>query len=125
MEKSELRNRKSTQKNSLSKKSSDDNNEKSHCEDERVERLQNEEPKQEHCKSASTSTKNNRNEVNKVKQYFRSTIDDVAQCLKTDFRFTTDECLRITFEFDVVTVTLFVVAFCTRMYKLSQPNNVV
>ncbi|XP_055299560.1 protein O-mannosyltransferase 1 [Sitodiplosis mosellana] len=32
---------------------------------------------------------------------------------------------RITFEIDVISITLFVVALCTRFYRLSEPNNIV
>ncbi len=120
MDKSELRNRKAQLKNSLLTKSSNDS-EEVQCKNERVERLQNEEPIQEHCENVKIKG----NQKDKVKHFVQSTIDNVVQYLKTDFRFDTDEYLRIKFEFDFVTVTLFVVAFWTRIYKLSQPNNVV
>lgn len=32
---------------------------------------------------------------------------------------------RISFEIDLISITLFVVALCTRFYKLSEPNNIV
>lgn len=121
MDKSELRNRKTIQKSGSLKKSSNDS-EEFDCKNERVERLRSEEPNQEHFENVS---KGDGKGDHKVKQYFQSTIDNVVQCLQTDYRINVDECLRITFEFDFVTVALFVVAFWTRIYKLSQPNNVV
>lgn len=117
MDKSEIRNRKTAQKISSVKKSFNDN-EEFQCKNERVERLESEEPK--HFKDVIKG-----DQSVKVKNYFQSTVDNAVQFLKTDFRFDIDECLRIKFEFDFVTVTLFVVAFWTRIYKLSQPNNVV
>lgn len=120
MDKSELKNRKTPLKSASLKKSSNDSDE-FQCKNERVERLQSEEPVQEHFEK--NVTKGDRKD--QVTQYFQSTIGTVVQFLKTDFRINIDECLRITFEFDFMTVTLFVVAFWTRIYKLSQPNNVV
>lgn len=32
---------------------------------------------------------------------------------------------RITFEFDLISITLFVIALCTRFYRLNEPNNIV
>lgn len=119
MDKGELRNRKTTPKTSSLKKSSEVG-EQFECKNERVERLQSEEPVREHLENVTTG-----NQKDKVKHYFQSTIDNAVQCLKTDFRFSADEILRIKLEFDFVTVILFVVAFWTRIYKLSQPNNVV
>lgn len=120
MDKSELRNRKAPLKNNLLKKSSTDS-EEVECKNERVERLQSEERIDQ--ENSDDGIKGNKKD--NVKHSFQTTFNSVVQCLKTDFRFNTDDCLRITFEFDFVTVALFVVAFWTRIYKLSQPNNVV
>lgn len=124
MDKSELRNRKTPLKNNSVKKTANDSDDLE-CKKERVERLQNEEPsiEEEHCDNV---TKGGKSKQDDDKHKFRSTIvDNLVDCLKTESRFNVDECLRIQFEFDFVTVTLFVVAFWTRIYKLSQPNNVV
>lgn len=120
MDNSELRNRKTPQKsNSMSKKPPDESDELN-CKNERVQRLQSEEPTKEHFKNVTKS-----DQKDKVQNYFRSTIDSALQCIKTDIWINTEECFRIKVEFDFMTVTLFVVAFWTRIYKLSQPNNVV
>lgn len=120
MDKSELRNRKTSQKSNSLKKSSSDS-EEFQCKNERVERLQSEEPIREDFENVC---KGNRND--KLKQYFfQSSMGSVVQCLKTDFRINIDDWLRVSLEFDFITVILFVVAFWTRIYKLSQPNNVV
>lgn len=119
MDNTELRNRKTTQKsNSISKKPPDESDE-STCKNERVQRLQSEEPTKEHFKNVTSDRKD------KVQNYFRSTIGSVLRYIETDLWINTDECFRISLEFDFMTVTLFVVAFWTRIYKLSQPNNVV
>lgn len=120
---SEVRNRKTPLKsNSVSLKKTPNEDDEFQCKNERVERLLSEEPIQEHIENV---TKDDINQKDKAKHYFRSTINSAVQCIKKDFWINTDECFKITFEFDFITLTLFVVAFWTRIYKLSQPNNVV
>ncbi|KAJ6648764.1 Protein O-mannosyltransferase 1 [Pseudolycoriella hygida] len=116
MDKSELRNRKTPlklDKNSLKKLFS----EESQSENERIEQLQDDKHYQERIKDGE--------QKDKVTNFLQSTMDSWVYYFKTDFRVNKDDLFRITVEFDFVTMCLFVVAFCTRIYKLSTPNNVV
>lgn len=87
------------------------------CKNERVERLQNEEPSKEKCVDNITEDCDRKDKL--VTPRLHSVLNSVFECFKTD------DCFRVTFEFDFITVILFCVAFWTRICNLSQPNNVV